>query len=383
MTKLQMPLDDITVLDLTQVVAGPMATMMLGDFGATVIKVEPLDGEPYRKYGQVSSGENINFSRFNRGKKSVSLNLKTDTGKEALARLVKESDVLIENFRPGVLARLGFSWETLHDLNPRLIYATISGYGHDDLFPSPYMNKPAYALIAEAMGGITSMAGQADGPPVWLGFAMSDIFAGSLALSGVLIALREQARTNVGKRVDIALYDGAVLMNDLAMAVYSETGQALRRGSHGLQAPWGIFPAAGNQYLCMTVLSDEQWYALVNLIGDKTLLTDERYSSGARRSQHQIDLDEIIGAWMGQQSLDECLQALERAGIVSAPVASAADVFNSPQTSAREMLVRVSRVGRKDCRVVGNPIKISGVSSPCGKWIPELGQDNYLVEDQL
>src|ERR1700754_1457664 len=224
------PLAGLRVIDLTQVVSGAVTTMLMADFGAEVIKVEPIDGEPYRNSGYPLRGEegetNLNILRYTRGKKSVALDLKATEGKEILRGLLREADVLVENFRPGVLARLGVDRAAIEQINPALVYTTVSGFGHDDLHPSPYRDRPAYAIITEAMSGLTHLAGDGQGPPVWMGFAMADIFAGTLAFSGTLLSLLDRQHGD-RRRVDIAMYDAGLLMNDLAIAAQSVAGETL------------------------------------------------------------------------------------------------------------------------------------------------------------
>jgi crotonobetainyl-CoA:carnitine CoA-transferase CaiB-like acyl-CoA transferase len=377
------PLAGVKILDLTQVVSGPVATMLLADFGADVIKIEPPAGEPYRNFGHPVEGPggatNLNITRWSRGKRSVCLDLKSDEGRAALARLVEDADVLVENFRPGVLARLGFDRERLRELNPQLIYASISGYGHDDLFPSPYAKWPAYAVLTEAMGGLMHLAGEEDRPPAWMGFAMSDIFAGVLAVCGVVVALRERERNGEARRVDIAMHDGALFMNDLSIAAYSMLDEVMGRGGYSLQAPWSAYPAQDG-YVAIAVLTAVEWEALCSVIGRPDLAAHEDLATGRGRALKERDvLQPAIGAWTGRLDKQSAAEALIAAGVPAAPVRTAQDVFDCPQTAAREMLVEAEDPALGTVKVVGNPIKIEGFTEPQATRIPALGEHTESV----
>lgn len=371
-------LEDLVVVDLTQVVSGAVTTMMMIEFGAEVIKIEPPGGEPYRHAGypirNAEEETNLNFLRFSRGKKSVTLDLKTEGGRRVLRELISRADVLVENFRPGVLARLGFPHEELERINPRLIYTSVSGFGHDDLLPSPYRDRPAYALITEAMAGLTHLAGDGDGPPVWMGFAMADIFAGALAFAGTMMALRDREHSGRGRRVDIAMYDGAVFMNDLAMVSHAALGMVMGRGQYALQSPWGPFPTTDG-HVVVAVLAERQWASLCEVIGRPELAADERLSSGRARSAHHDELvAPAITAWTAPRSKAECADALLAGGVPAAPVNTSADVAACPQVAAREMLVDVEDPVAGALKLVGNPIKMDDAPAPESRRIPRLGE---------
>lgn len=380
-------LGDLLVVDLTQVVSGAVTSMLMAEFGATVIKVEPPEGEPYRNAGHAIRNEageetNLNILRFSREKKSITLDLKSEGGREVLADLIRKADVLVENFRPGVMARLGFSRERLDELNPQLIYTTVSGFGHDDLFEGPYRDRPAYAIVTEAMAGLTHLAGDGEEPPVWMGFAMADIFGGTLAFAGTSVALRERERTGRGGRVDISMYDGSVFMNDLAMTAYSALGTVMGPGQYTLQSPWGPFLTTDG-YVVIAVLAPHQWTAVCDVIGRPELADDERLVTGRGRSKHHHDVVEpAIQAWTSTRTKRECTDALLARGIPSSPVNTAADVADCPQLQAREMLVDVHDAVAGDLKLVGNPIKIEGEEGPTMRRIPRLGEhtDEVLSE---
>lgn len=372
-------LDDLVVVDLTQVVSGAVTSMLMAEFGAQVIKVEPPEGEPYRNAGHPIRNEageetNLNILRFSREKKSITLDLKSDGGREVLGELIRKADVLVENFRPGVMARLGFSRERLDELNPALIYTTVSGFGHDDLFEGPYRDRPAYAIVTEAMAGLTHLAGDGVGPPVWMGFAMADIYGGTLAFAGTALALRERERTGRGGRVDISMYDGSVFMNDLAMTAYSALGTVMGAGQYTLQSPWGPFLTTDG-HVVIAVLAPHQWKAVCEVIERPELADDERLATGRGRSEHHVDIVEpAIRAWTATRTKQECTDALLARGIPSSPVNTAAEVADCPQLAAREMLVDVHDPVAGALRLVGNPIKIEGQPGLAERRIPRLGQ---------
>jgi CoA:oxalate CoA-transferase len=378
------PLAGLRVLDLTQVVSGAVTTMLLADFGAEVIKVEPPDGEPYRSSGYAlargDAATNLNILRFTRGKKSVAIDLSSAGGGAVLRRLIASSDILVENFRPGVLARLGFDREALEAANPDLVYTTVSGFGHDDVYESPYRDRPAYAIVTEAMAGLMHLAGTADGRPVWMGFAMADIFAGTLAFAGTLVALLDRRSGDRGRRVDISMYDGALLMNDLAIAMQSVVGETLGSGQYLLQSPWGPFEASDG-HVAVAVLTERQWRSLCEVIGRPELAADPRLRTGRGRSQHhEAIVEPAVGEWCRGRMRHECTERLLAAGVPAAPVNTAQDVLRCPQAQARNMLVEVEAPVVGPVRLVGNPIKLDNrPADGAATRIPQLAEDTEDV----
>ena len=378
------PLAGLTVIDLTQVVSGAVTTMFLSDFGANVIKIEPPQGDAYRVSGYPIGGEadatNLNILRFSRNKRSVVLDLKNAAGRQVLADLVCRADILVENFRPGVLGRLGFPAEELKKLNPALIYTSVSGFGHDDIYESPYRDRPAYAIIVEAMAGLTHLAGDGDGLPVWMGFAMADIFAGVLAFSGTLLELLNQDRA--GGRVDISMYDGAIFMNELAVICRTVLGEVMGRGHYTLQSPWGPYPTSDG-HVAIALINEKQWQALCALIGRSDLAADERLASGQRRSvlHHEL-VEPAIAAWTRTRTTADCMALLLEGDIPAGPVNTADDVVNCPQVAARKMLVEVEDEVAGAFKVVGNPI-VLGDSAEIGGKIPKLGEHTSAVLEEL
>ena len=374
------PLCDVRVLDLTQVVSGPAATMLLADLGAEVIKIEqPGSGEPYRREGRIVANErgavSVNFLRLNRNKKSLTLDLKQQQGREVLLRLAAISDVLVENFRPGVMDRLGLGYETVRRANPRLIYASISGFGSEDLLPSPQSDTPAYAIISEAYAGLLHLNGEAPtSPPHWMGFALGDTTAGHNAVIGILTALYDRHRSGRGRRVDVAMYDAAMFMNDQAITLYSATGEVMRRGPYSLQAPWGIFPGRDG-YVVIAVMGERQWANLCNAIGRPDLAEHPGCRTGELRARH---LDDVIRPalepWLIARDRQEISRVMEEHGVPAAPVNTAADLFDSPHVAAREMLVPFTHPVVGEVKTVGNPVKLSDAPQVPTTCPPELGE---------
>lgn len=372
-------LDGVTVIDLSQIVSGAVTSMMLADFGADVIKVEPIGGETYRKAGYDLHGPggetNLNILRFTRGKKSIELDLKSESGGTILAELIAQADVLVENFRPGVLARLGFPWERLHALNPRLVYASISGFGHDDVLPSPYRDRPAYAIIAEAMAGLTHLAGEKDRPPAWMGFAMSDIFSGTCAFAGTLLALRDRDRTGEGTRVDIGMFDASLLMNDLPIAYQDHLDETMGRGQYALQSPWGPFETSDG-YVIIAVLNPREWAALCACIDRPDLIGHPDLGTGHQRSKaHESLVRPAVEEWTLARTRAEAVAELQRASVPSAPVNTTQDLLDDPQVAARQMRRETHNRELGTIHTVGNPIKVA--SSPVGRdaaTLPGLGE---------
>lgn len=382
-------LEGVRVLDLTQIVSGPSATLMLANLGAEVIKVErPRTGEPYRHEGRVIANAvgtvTANFLRFSRSKRSLTLDLKQPAGRRLLLQLAERSDVLVENFSSGVMERLGLGYGELSAANPRLVYASISGFGRHDVLPGPLMDQPAYAIIAEAYSGLLDQVGESvERPPHWLGFAMADLAAGVFAFGGILGALFARERTGRGSRLDVAMHDAAMFMNEQAVCLYSATAELMRRGTYGYQAPWGIFPVTDG-YVALAIMGNEQWTALCEASGSPELAADPRCATGILRAEHMKDLVEPrLSAWLMSHGRDEVVRDLQRRGVPCAPVNTAADLFSSPQVAAHGMLVEVDHEVAGRVSAVGNPIKIRGVPDPRPMAPPLLGADTDTLLRQL
>lgn len=367
------PLNGLKVVDLTKFVSGPYATMLMADAGATVVKVEPPGGDPARANaplfetteGQISA----TFLRMNRGKLSVEIDLKTDEGLDSLKRLIEQADVLVENFRVGVLARLGLDEDALEALNPRLIYASISGFGHS---PSAYRDRPAFNLIAEYEAGVY---GNDDGVPRPLGPYVGDLFPGVHALSGILMALHERHSTGRGSRVDIAMFDSMLSFNEAAGSYGAWLGTDDAADTTKYFCPSGVYPC-GDGYVCIDVVTDKQWQMLCALMGERELLDDPRLSSGIERSQNYAEaLAPVFLAWLAQHSGEDVVELLASNGVPAAVVRRPGDALNGDQAMIREMRLEVSvDEGGAGLPVAANPIRVGSRRRPMSARVARVGE---------
>ncbi|MFI5387717.1 MAG: CaiB/BaiF CoA transferase family protein [Fimbriimonadales bacterium] len=379
------PLEGVTVLDASHFAAGPYCSMLLADAGARVIKIEPPGrGEPYRSEGPILTSDSgvrqgSYFLRFNRSKESVTLNLNAERGKELFRSLVKAADVLVENFRPDTLDRLGLGYSTLREINPRLVYASISGFGHTDIDPSPYWQWPALAVVAEAVSGVMDRIGDAGCPPHWSGVSAGDLYAGGLAVGGVVMALYQRAVNGQGQHVDISMVDCMLSLNERAIFTYETTGEVLDRGGPEQIAPFGPFRAKDG-YVAIGVIGDPIWIRFCNAIGRPELLEDDRLRDGTGRSRHmQGFLGPIIEEWLSHKGKVEASHLLLDANVPAAPVNNAAEAAESEHVIARRMLFDVEYPGFGTFKVVGSPLKMSGNPTRTVVTAPNLGQHTDTV----
>lgn len=382
------PLEGIVIVDLTHFAAGPYCTMLLADAGARVIKVEPPAGEIYRSEGPplVAADARVAGSyqlRFNRHKESVVLDLKTRSGCGALEALTKRADVLVENFRPHTLDRLGLGYSRLRQLNERLIYATITGFGSGDVDPSPLINWPALAIVAEAMGGVMDRIGDDGCGPHWTGVSAGDLYAGALATSGILMALLHRDRTGVGQHVDISMVDAMASLNERAVMSYGVTGVAPRAGEEHHLAPFGPFRTRDG-HVVIGVIGDALWRRFCAAIGRPDLADDPRLADGIRRADHlESVLRPAIDDWLADRDKEAAAQALAEAGVPAAPVYDAGEVAESAHIKARRMLVDVELPGYGAFPVVASPIKLSADPTPASARVALLGEHTASVLAEL
>jgi CoA:oxalate CoA-transferase len=378
------PLDGVVVIDLTQFAAGPYCTMLLADAGARVIKIEPVDGEPYRHAGpalEASDGSKTGsyFLRFGRGKESVVLDLKSPKGLQTFTELVKSADVVVQNFRPETVTRLGIDYPSLRALNPRIIYTSISGFGQPDFLPSPYSDWPAFAIVAEAMGGIMDQIGDATCPPHSSGVSLGDLYAGGMAVNGTLMALLQRDRTGEGQHVDIAMVDCMMSLNERSLFRYALTGVSPWRGSPPSWAPFGAFKTSDG-WIAIGVIGDSVWKKFCAAIEAPELLTDERLGTGQQRGARGAELiTPVIERWLDGRTAKEAAELLNERGVPAAAVFTAKDVVESDHTEARQMLTEVDYGPYGTHRVVASPIKLSGDAVPARARIHQLGEDTDAV----
>lgn len=372
------PLEGVRVLDLTRVLAGPFCTMMLADLGAEVVKVEvPGVGDDSRGFGPFRNGKSLYYITINRGKKSVALDLKKDEGKALLLRLAKKSDVVVENFRPGTMEKLGLGWEILKKENPRLIYAAVSGFGHS----GPDSRKPAYDILVQARGGMMSITGWPSSPPTRVGMSTGDITAALFAASGVLSALYQREKTGQGQKVDVAMLDCQLAILENALVRYQVEGKApAPLGTrHPTITPFQAFRAS-DAWFVVAVGNDSLWKTFCEALDRPDLLADPRFSTNGDRTKNITDLIPELERVFARRTAAEWIDLLEGAGVPSAPVNSVDKVMQDPQLNARNMLVTVEDPEVGIVTIPGNPIKMESLAeSRTRPPAPGIGQDTEEV----
>jgi formyl-CoA transferase len=293
--------------------------------------------------------------------------------------LVRSADVLVQNFRPATVAKLGIGYAAMREVNEGLVYASISGFGQPDVLPSPLAGLPAFAIVAEAVGGIMDQIGEAACPPHWSGVSLGDLYAGGIAVSGILMALLHRARTGYGQQVDISMTDCMISLNERAVFRYALTGVSPHRGTSPNWAPFGAFESEGG-WLVIGVIGDPVWRHFCAAIGRPDLRDDPRLSTGPDRGRHLDDvIRPAIDKWLAGKSTQEAADLLNASGVPAAPIATAADVFASPHTRAREMLVDVAYEGFGTHKVTGSPIKLSADPNPTIAKVARLGEHTEAV----
>lgn len=367
----------LLVVDLTRVLAGPFCTMMLAELGARVIKVEnPQGGDDSRRYEPFFQGQSAYFASLNRGKESIALDLKDDSDRAVFLKLVGRADVLVENFRPGTLDRLGLGHESLRAVNSRLIYAAVSGFGQT----GPCSRMPAYDLIVQALGGMMSVTGQPEGPPTKAGTSIGDITGGLFLLSGISAALYHREKTGAGRFVDVAMLDGQLAILESAILRYAVTGQV--PGPLGNRHP-SITPfesyAASDRPLIIAAGNDALFGRLCAALDRADLATDPRYTSNSGRTRHAEELKTDLEAVLRRQPAEHWIAVLEAAGVPCSRIQNVAEAVAHPQTQARNMVVRAG-----DLLMAGNPIKIAGFAdAPTRRPAPELNADGERIRQEL
>jgi CoA:oxalate CoA-transferase len=376
------PLDGIIILDLTHVLAGPFATQSLQDLGARVIKVErPGTGDDTRAFPPFLQGESAYFATLNAGKQSIALDLKADGDRAIFDRLVARADVLVENYRPGVMARLGYGWEVLHDRHPRLIYAAVSGFGQT----GPDAQKPAYDMVVQARGGVMSITGEAGGPPVRVGASIGDIVAGMYLTQGILAALYDRERTGLGAMVDVAMLDSQVAIQEHSVALTTATGvpPGPTGARHPTITPFSTFRAADG-FVVIAAGNDAIFARLCKVLG-LSLVDDPRFATNAARCDNNALLKRLIEAVTLMEPVAHWIAVLEAAGLPTGRVQNMAEVLRDPQILARNMVVPVTpRDGGPAFIATGNPIKMSTLSEQAVLGpAPALDGDRQTVLDWL
>ena len=381
------PLGDVVILDLSQFAAGPYGIQFLADAGARAIKVEmPGVGDPYRHEGPPleggQPGDGTFFLRFNRNRESIAIDLRKPGGRRVFDVLLKGADVLVENFKPGSLARLGYPPERIRELNRRLIYATVTGYGHDDLLPSPLSGWPAFAIVAEAMGGMMEVIGDSKCSPHGSGVSAGDLVGGLHLAIGILIALHQRESSGEGERVDVAMADAVAALAELPVFTYGATGRIIRRGPSQTLAPWGAF-ATVDGHVAIGVIGTPAWRNFCDAIGRQDLRDDPELATGAGRASHLTDrIAPAVEKWLEGRDKAGAAAYLAERGVPAAPVLDAREVIESPHFQARNMIVEFEYPGAGTFRVAGSPAKLGSEPIPPVRRPPLLGEhtDSILRE---
>ncbi|MFG6585481.1 CaiB/BaiF CoA transferase family protein [Sulfitobacter sp. 1A12779] len=378
------PLDGVRVLDFTRVLAGPYCTAMMADLGADVIKVEAAHGDDYRHIGPFKDGESLLFQAINRGKRSIALDLKSPEAIATIKALLAECDVLIENFRPGVMEKLGLGYPALSELFPRLVYVSVSGFGQS----GPNAKKPAYDIIVQAMSGLMDATGEPDAAPTMVGEAMGDVAGGLFAAWGTMVALFERSRTDRGRHVDVALFDGLVsMMPILACRTLMGEETPTRTGNrHPLSAPFGNYQASDGHF-ALAVLNDRLFATFCNVIGQPGLAQDARFASDPLRRENEPALAAYIDQWAGALPVDEVVEQLSAAGIPASTIQTVAEAWASPQAVERGLASTVTHPDLGVLNLPEQPVHFSGVARGGRRPAPALNADerdilNTLKKDQ-
>lgn len=370
------PLTGIKILDFTRVLSGPYCTALLADLGAEIVKVEAPQGDEYRHIGPFRDGESALFQLVNRNKQGLALDLKKPTAREIAKRLALQADVVVENFRPGVAQRLGLGAETLMATNPKLIYASISGFGQN----GPQAEMPAFDLVAQAMSGFMSLTGEPDGPPVKIGESIGDLTAGLFASWAILAALVERGRTGVGRRLDVAMADSLIALLPTAAAQWMFGSSPPKRvgNRHPLSTPFGTYHALDG-HLVICVLNAAQFMRLATCMGLPELAVDPRFTTDELRTRHEPELRALIEDWLGDLAVDVAVEQLMQAGVPASAIAEAADVFAGAQVAARGLLPQTIHPKLGAVHTMEQPVHFSGLTRGKPRPAPALGEHNTQI----
>jgi CoA:oxalate CoA-transferase len=355
--------------------------MLLCDLGAEVVKIEePGHGDTARRNGPFIEGISSYFLSINRGQKSITLNLRNERAKKIVFELVKNVDILVENFRPGVMGRLGFSYEAIRQRNPKIIYASLSGFGQK----GPYAQKPAYDMIAQGMGGTVSITGEPGKPPVRVGYSIGDMGAGLFSAIAILSALYEREKSGEGQWIDVAMVDSQVALGENALIRYLVTGEIPRPlgTRHPLMTPFQIFPTQDG-YLVLITVSEEDWRKFCKVAGREEFLTDNRFQSHKDRIANYQAFEPLMNELMKTKTTAEWLALLEPAGVMCGPVNNMAQVVNDPHIQERAMIVEVEHRRAGKLKVAGTPMKFSRTPCKIEKACPDVGEHTVEVLSRM
>lgn len=376
-------LSNITVLDLTRVLAGPYCTMMLADYGANVIKIEvPGKGDDTRAMGPKKNDYSMYYAYVNRGKKGITLNLKEEEGKKMFIEMVKKADVVVENYRSGVMDKLGLGYDVLKEVNDQIIYAAVSGFG----CYGPKYKRPGYDIIAQATSGLMSITGEAGGQPLRVGNAMGDVLGGMNLTIGILMALNARTVTGRGQRVDVSLVDSVVSSLEVGWQRFFASGKQpeLIGNRYASAFPYDSFTASDGRFVIGC--GNDKLFTLLctKVLGREDLLTDPRFDTNIHRCENYAALKPEIEKWSIEHTIAECVSLIDAAGVPVAPINMLADVVNDEHIAgAREMFIHMHHPVIGDMTVPGNPVKLLDTKPDISKCAPDLGQDNKAVYGEM
>ncbi len=379
------PLSDVRVLDLTQALAGPYCTMLLADLGADVVKVEPPGGDQSRSMGPLPADRKGcdyggYFASVNRNKRSIVLDIKTDAGREAIFKLVKTADAVVENAKTGVMDRAGIGYERLREINPALVYAAVRGFGDPRTGLSPYADWPAFDIVAQSMGGLVAVTGPQGSAGYKVGPGVGDIYPGTLAALGVVSAIHAARRTGQGQFLDVAMYDAVLALCEMVVYSYSGGGVIREPAGNGtaVLCPFDIFPTRDGA-VAIAAPGENHWRNLCDAIGRPELVTDDRTCNGNRRVANADFVRGLVSDWTKAHSTREIVSAIG-GKVPVGPVNNAKDIFEDPHPRARGMLVEVEQPGDNPPLVLaGCPIKLTGTPSGIYARAPRLGENTEQV----
>ena len=370
------PLAGITVLDFGQIYQGPYATMLMAKAGAEIIKIEPLAGEPLRR--RAPEGQSLPIAMLNANKRAITLNLKSEKGRALLIQMARKADVLLENFAPGVMDRLGVGWDVLHAANPALIYATGTGYG----ITGPDRDNQAMDLTIQAVSGIMSVTGMPDGPPMKAGPTLVDFMGGIHLYAGIMTALFERTATGTGRLVEVAMQETVYCSMASSMESYYRTGKVPRRtGNHQAaltSAPYNVYEAKDG-HVAINVVTEEHWQNLLGAMGREDLRGNSKYETMQDRAAHMDEIDAIVTAWTRTLGKMEIFAAAARARIPAAPVRNVAEIMSDPHMHGRGMLEHVDHPQLGRVVLPNSPLRLHGATKVPPTPSPKVGADNLSI----
>lgn len=372
-----LPLKGVRVLDCTQLMAGPFCSLLLADMGADIVKVEkPSWGDDSRRFPPFINGESAPFMGVNRNKRGIVLDLQSEGGRGVFRRLARTSDILVENFRPGTLDRLGFDYDSLREDNPALIYCSISGFGQT----GPYRNRGGFDLVGQAMSGIMSLTGDAKSPPIKVGVPMTDLNAGMYACYGILSAYIHRLQTGLGQQVDTSLLEAGIGYTFWESSIYFATGQAPgpMGSAHRLVAPYQVMRARDG-YVAIGAANQSTWEKLCAALERKDLVADPRFLEESMRLRHYEELAALLEETLQRETVSHWLVVLDKAGVPSGPLYNLAQVYADPQVRARDMVVELEHPVAGRIRNIGLPVKLSTTPGSIRLPAPTLGQHTREV----